>query len=163
MAKSKPKNDKSYELTAPKWVAETNDDSIKDLSVAERNDFICYQWFIKGAKQTELAKYLGLAQSTVATIIGRFKRNDVERSRAVSVWEKDISVKMRRKALQTVDSLNPDGMPDGSKAITAATLIDKARLIDDETTENIGYSDMTRSLAELEKEEEELKKRLRIG
>lgn len=67
---------------------------------------------------------------------------------------------MRRKASQGVDSLDFDKMPDGSKPQAIGILIDKARLIDDQSTANIAYADLTRELDALESEEAEIMRRL---
>ena len=60
----------------------------------------------------------------------------------IQIWEKDISLEMRRKATQTVESIDPDKIAEGSKATTVGILIDKARLID-------GEQDLTASFQQI--------------
>jgi len=51
-------------------------------------------------------------------------------------------------------------MVEGSKAQSIGILIDKARLIDGESTANIAYADFSRELADIEQEERALASRL---
>ena len=129
---------------------------ITNLSIPERNDQIFYLYFIKSARQIDLSKHYGISQPIISRIISEYKNNPTFKDRAISVWEKDISIEARRKASQLVVSINPDNMPDGSKAMSAGILIDKARLIDDESTQNIAYADMSRELKDIVADEGEL-------
>lgn len=137
-------------------------DNITELSKQERDDQIFYLYLVKGVKQIDLAKHYGLVQSRISAIIDKYKQNQNYKDRAISVWEKDISIQCRRKASQIVDSIKPDGMPDGSKAQSAGILIDKARLIDKEVGQIIAYADITREIKDLEAEEVELDRQLGI-
>ena len=135
-------------------------DTIKEMAVPERDDLIFYLYFIKGVKQTVIAEHYNLAQPTISEIITKYKQNPTFKDRAIQVWEKDISIECRRKAAATVNSIDPEKIPEGSKAQTAGILIDKARLIDNESTQNVAYADMSRELKDIEDEEAALERQL---
>ena len=76
--------------------------------------------------------------------------------------DKEFTLKAREKALKVTESINEKKIAEGSKATTVGILVDKARLIDGESTSNIAYADLTRELKDLEAEERALKARMGI-
>jgi len=130
------------------------------LSLPERNDLIFYLYLIKGLKQVDLSHIFNLDPGQICRIIDKCKQDQNFKSRAISVWEKDISIRMRRKASQGVDSLDFSKMPDGSKPQAIGILIDKARLIDDQSTANISYADLSKEIKDFEAEEAEILRQL---
>ena len=134
-----------------------NIDEIPGIDLLEKS---AYLYLIKGYQQSEIAKLLGCSQSNVSLYICKFKANPEIKKRLVSVWEKDISIELRRKSGAILQSINESKMVEGSKAQSIGILIDKARLIDGESTENIAYADFTRELKDIEQEEAALAARL---
>jgi hypothetical protein len=124
---------------------------------------VAVDYFFKGKQQTEIAIELGVSSSWINMICAEYRNSPVLKDRLRRSWEKEISMVAKGKALQVAESINPDKIPDGSKAQTVGILIDKARLIDGESTANIAYIDMSRSLHELEAEERGLRERLGMG
>ena len=132
--------------------------NIQDLPLTERNYLILYFYMIRGYNQQVIATAFHIKQSTVSHIVNELKQDKHIKSQLVDVWQKDISVEMRRKASQVVESINSDNLPDSSKAMTAGILIDKSRLIDGEHTQSIAV--LHADLKDLDREIESLERAL---
>jgi len=135
-------------------------DNIAQLPIKERNYLIMYLYIIRGVKQVDLASIFGIAQNTISIIISELKEDTNYRNRAISVWQKDFSMECLRAASKIVDSIDENKMPEGSKAISAATLMDKAMQIHEVTSDKSKYSDMERELKDIEQEERDLARQL---
>jgi hypothetical protein len=134
--------------------------NIDDLPGIDTTEKMAYLYLVKGYSQPEISTVFNCSPQNVSLHICKFKANPEIKKRLVSVWEKDISIDMRRKAAQINESIDPAKMVEGSKAMSLAVLIDKSRLIDGESTENIAYADFTRELRDIEQEEAALAARL---
>ena len=125
---------------------------------------IAFLVLFKGEKQADVAKYYNVTQGWVSQVCSKFKHTEQYNNKLIKVWEKDISNTMMLKAGQTAASIDPSKIPEGSKATTVGILIDKTRLIQGESTENIAsivsYRAAEKDLERQDKAERELRRRL---
>ena len=132
-------------------------DQIPGIDIVEK---AAYLYLIKCWQQPKIATTLGLSQQTISNYFCKFKQSPELKKRMVDVWQKDITVELRRKSGEILQSIDSKKMVEGSKAQSIGILIDKARLIDGESTANIAYADFSRELADIEQEERALAARL---
>ena len=80
----------------------------------------------------------------------------------IPLWEKEFSITARAKAIQMTEKIDPSSHPPSKLAVDSGILIDKARLIDDESTSNVAvvYSDKTREESDLRAELSKLEEKL---
>lgn len=135
------------------------EENIPGLNKAEK---IAYLYLIKGMQQTDIANLFGITQQTVSGYVCRLKEDDAFQKRTVRAWEKDFTVEARRMSSKLLHSIKPDKMSEGSKPQAIGILIDKARLIDGESSAIISYVDVTREIKDIEAELERLQPLLDI-
>ena len=129
----------------------------------ERDNQIAYLYFFGGLNQPQIAERYGLTKQAISLIIKKVKDAGDSKNRLVSVWEKEYTILSRSKALQMVKQIDPSSHPKSKLALDASILVDKARLIDGESTSNVmSYHDHHMSTSEIEDKLTELKS-LRIG
>ena len=143
---------------------EPSSDAIAIPLSLTRDEQIAFLVIYKGVPQIDIASQFDISQQRVSQIVQEFKYGDAHNNKLVKIWEKDISNTMMLKAGQTAASIDPDKIPEGSKATTVGILIDKTRLIQGESTENIAsivsYRAAEKDLERQDKAERELRRRL---
>lgn len=135
----------------------TSPDEVPGIDNIEKQ---AYLYMIKCWEQVKIANLFQCSPQTVSANICKFKDTPELKKRLVSAWERSVSIDLRRKSSEILQSINSDKMVEGSKAQSIGILIDKARLIDGESTENIAYADFTRELKDIEAEERSLASKL---
>lgn len=128
-------------------------DDIPGINTAEK---IAYLYLIKFMEQPKIANIFNMSQQNVSKYICRLKDDENFKNRVVRAWEKDFTLEARRMSSKLLSSIRPDKMAEGSKPQAIGILIDKARLIDGESTQNIAYADLTREIKDIEAELERL-------
>ena len=134
--------------------------NIDEAFLDDRNRLIVYQYLFEGKKQIDIAREFDLTQGSISQIIQKVVNDERIKHRLISLWEKEYAVEARKKALELVRRIDPENHPPSKRAVDSGILVDKARLIDGETTENIGYADFTRRIAEIDQEIEALEAEL---
>ena len=108
----------------------------KDVDIQiTRNDRIAFDYLILGDKQGVISKRYDLSQGHVSEIINQYAESDVLRKRVNKLFDKKTSTVSRKQALAIITNIKPKKIVEGSKALSASILIDKARLLDGESTE----------------------------
>ncbi|HDZ25490.1 hypothetical protein LCGC14_0642940 [marine sediment metagenome] len=124
----------------------------------ERDNQIAYLYFFAGLNQTQIAKQYDLTKQAISLIINKVKNSGDSKNRLVSTWEKEYTILSRGKALQMVKQIEPANHPKSKLALDASILVDKARLIDGESTQNVlSYHEHHLSTNELDSRILELK------
>lgn len=150
----KPKNN------TPK-IPDLTPNNIVPLEIIDRDEQINYLYIIKGAKQVDIAAQYNLAQPTVSLIISKLRNNEIMRNRLIQAWEKETCTTLRHKVSQTAESLNPDGMPDGSKPQALGIMIDKINTIEGKVIPNVTiYVDMSRKGDDIQRELRDINRQL---
>ena len=103
--------------------------------VLTRDEQIVYLYEFKGLKQREIAKEFGIAQQTISHIIRQAKKSSKTRYGVAQQADRDISIAGRAKALQLIEGVKAGKISPNSKAASAKTLYEMARLASGDATE----------------------------
>lgn len=129
-------------------------------SLQERDDLIAFRYFILGQQQKDIAPDYDLTQQGISHVIAKYRKTEAFQNRLVQYWEKEMALIARSKAFQVCQSINPEKIPDGSKATTVGILIDKARLIAGQSTENITFLQIAATYEEIKLQRKRLEAEL---
>ena len=105
-----------------------------------RNEYIAYLHLIEGKSQGKVADMYGITKQRVSQLCSKYYKNETVQRHIAMMSEKKTSSIARSKALQIIESIDKSKIHDNSKATSAAILIDKARLLDGQTTDNVGIA-----------------------
>ncbi|MDY6856356.1 MAG: hypothetical protein SWO11_16985 [Thermodesulfobacteriota bacterium] len=90
--------------------------------------------------QSAIAKRFGIAHQLVSKIIAKNRYNEKTELDVAEIWEKEFARIAKGKALELVREVDPKDHPKTKLVLDASILVDKSRLIDGQTTENIGVA-----------------------
>jgi len=109
----------------------------------------------KGLTYKDIGKHFGVSKESVHEVLHRYIPEELN-PKVFREKRGDILAAKQEQVLLSLTEDDIKSIPPGSRATTFGILYDKERLERDLSTANVAYADITKSLAELEKEEEEL-------
>jgi len=112
-----------------------------------RNEQMLFDYVFRGKKQVDIAKEYGLERSSVSRAIATVINDKEIQARLHKQWEKRYLTVAKSKALQLVEAVDPQDHPATKRVVDSATLVDKTRLLEDKSTENISNLNISLNLS----------------